>query len=309
MIAVETEQLYSLAPDEVLVRVEAAGLNHIDSLVRSGRSVFSFPFPYGVGVEGAGVVMASGEKAELTPGMRVCWTGGAGSCATYVVAKAALLMPLPDQLSFEAGASIAHAGFTASGLMMHWPLQTGATVLVWGAAGAVGQLLVAALAARGINVIGIASGSRVAAVTAAGAALAIDREREDVIAAVKGFTDGHGVAAIYDPIGLEAYETNMQLLAPRGCLINYGQLSGALPTIDLKKLMSAGSVFVTKYGPRAVTDFGALKQVMATTLELACKRPLASGIAGRFRLEQTADAYRLLDSNAHGKVLVLPHQA
>jgi len=99
-----------------------------------------------------------------------------------------------------------------------------------------------------------------------------------------------------------------RLLAPRGCLVNYGQLSGALPDVDLGQLMEAGSIFVTKYGPRAgVVRPEHVAAFVSEALALAIARPLASDVAARLPLNRVADAYRVLDSGVPGKVLVLPN--
>ncbi len=82
------------------------------------------------------------------------------------------------------------------------------------------------LADQGISVIGVASGKRVDAVRAVGAEHVIDRITEDVREAVRGYTGGQGAAAVFDPMGAATYETSLRLLAPRGCLITYGELSG-----------------------------------------------------------------------------------
>ena len=156
-----------------------------------------------------------------------------------------MLAPIPDDLTFEDAASVAVAGLTAGGLARVWPLE-GRAAVVWGAAGAVGRMLVAILADRGVDVIGIASGQRVDGVRAAGANHVIDRNAQNVRDAVREYTGGRGVAAVFDPIGAPTFETSLQLLAPRGCLINYGELSGSVPSIDLHQLFP-GSVFVTKY--------------------------------------------------------------
>jgi NADPH2:quinone reductase len=169
VIEVAVENIPPLKADEALVRVEAAGLNHAETLIRSGAYAIRFPFPYALGLEGAGVVVAAGPNTDMTPGTRVCWTAVFGSCATFVVTPVSMLAPLPDTLSFEDGASLAHGGVTAAGLVRHWPLEPGSVAVVWGAAGAVGLLLVAFLAERGVSVIGIASAGRIDAVRAAGA--------------------------------------------------------------------------------------------------------------------------------------------
>jgi NADPH2:quinone reductase len=219
-----------------------------------------------------------------------------------------MLAPLPEGLSVEAGASLAHAGITAAGLVRHCPVAEGQSAVVWGAAGAVGRLLVAFLAARGVSVIGIASGARTDAARAAGAAHVVDRSSAGVVEDVRRHTGGRGAAAVFDPVGAATYETSLRLLAPRGYLVNYGQLSGALPAVDLGQLMDAGSIFVTKYGPRAgVVRPEHVGTFIAEALALAATRPLAGDVAARLALDRVADAYRALDSGVPGKVLVLPH--
>jgi NADPH2:quinone reductase len=291
------------------VQVEAVGLNHAETLIRSGAYPIRFPFPHGVGLEGAGTVVAVGPNVSIVPGTRVCWTAVFGSCATLVAAPAQMLAPLPDTTSFETGASLAHAGVTAAGLVRHCPLAEGSHAVVWGAAGAVGRVLVALLTDRGISVVGIASGSRVDGVRRIGAAHVVDRTIDSVVEAVRNYTGGRGAAAVFDPVGAATYETSLQLLAPRGYLVNYGQLSGTLPAIDLGRLMDAGSIFVTKYGPRAgLVGAEGVATFICETLALAATRPVASDIAGRFSLDGVVDAYRLLESGPQGKVLVMPQQ-
>jgi NADPH2:quinone reductase len=164
------------------------------------------------------------------------------------------------------------------------------------------------LADRGIDVIGIASGrDRTDAVRAVGATRAVDRTCEDIAVVVRESTSGRGAAAVFDPIGAATYGTSIGLLAPRGCLVNYGQLSGTLPPVDLAQLMKAGSIFVTKYGPRAgLLGREELAPIISSTLLRARTQPLSAGVAARFPLDAVVDAYRAMDAGAQGKVLVLP---
>jgi NADPH:quinone reductase len=307
VIAVETQDLAPLQADEVLVRVEAVGLNHVETLARSGEYSVAFPFPFAVGFEGAGRVVDVGRDVTIPIETRVCWTAVFGSCATHVVAREALLARVPDDISLDDAATLAHASVTAEGLTRHWPLPPSACAVVWGAAGAVGRVLVSRLVDCGILVIGIASGDRTDAVRAVGATRAVDRTREDIAAVVLESTGGRGAAAVFDPIGAATYDTSIGLLAPRGCLVNYGQLAGALPSVDLAQLMKAGSIFVTKYGPRAgLLGLEELAPIISSTLRRARTLPLSAGVAARFSLEAVADAYRAMDAGAHGKVLVVP---
>jgi len=307
VLTLAVEDLRPLASGEVLVRVEAAGLNHVDSLVRSGAYAIRFPFPFDVGIEGAGTVVAAGPGVVMPAGTRVCWTAVIGSCATHVIAPVRMLAALPERFGVEAGASLAHAAVTAAGLIRHCPLTQGQSAVVWAAAGAVGRVLVAFLAARGVSVKKATSGARTEAARAAGAAHVVDRSIADVVEEVRRHTGGRGATAVFDPIGAAAYETNLRLLAPRGCLVNYGQLSGALPDVDLSRLMEAGSIFVTKYGPRAgLVGPDDVATFISEALALATARPLVSAVAARFPLDRVADAYGALDSGVAGKVLVLP---
>jgi len=307
VIEVSIEQLPPLEVGEVLVRVEAVGLNHAETLIRSGSYAVRLPFPFLLGGEGAGTVLATGPEVTIPSGTRVCWAAVLGSCATFLVVPSSMAVAIPENVSTEQAACVAVAGLTAGGLARVWPLQKGSTAVVWGAAGAVGRMLVALLADRGVNAIGIASGDRVNALRAAGAAYVIDRSTEDVRDAVRAHTNGRGADAVFDPIGATTFQTSLQMLGPRGCLINYGELSGPVPAFDLHQLFP-GSVFVTKYnGMRWVEGTHEFADLVSQALTLAAKRPaVISDIAGRFSLDDVVEAYRALESDPRGKVLVIP---
>src|SRR6516225_6327950 len=96
VIEVKVEETPPLRPGEVLVRVEAAGLNHAETLIRSGNYTGRLPFPHAVGGEGSGIVVATAPEVTISVGTRVCWGAVLGSCATFVTAKASMLAPIPD---------------------------------------------------------------------------------------------------------------------------------------------------------------------------------------------------------------------
>ncbi len=309
VIEVALENLPALESGEALVRVEAVGLNHAETLIRSGTYVVKLPFPFALGGEGSGTVVATGPEANIAVGARVCWGAVLGSCATFVVAPASMLVAIPEGLSMEEAACLPVAGMTAGGLARVWPLE-GRTAVIWGAAGAVGRMLVAILAERGAEVIGIASGARGEAVRDAGARRVIDRSTENVAEAVRAHTAGRGVDAVFDPIGAATYETSLRLLGPRGCLINYGELSGSSAPVDIHELFPL-SLFVTKYnGMHWMKGFDEFPALIADALARAVKRrAVISDIAGRYALDEVVDAYQALESGAPGKVLVLPNDA
>jgi len=96
VIEVAAEQLQPPGTGEALIKVEVAGLNHAETLIRAGNYTVRLPFPYPVGGEGSAVVIAVGPETPISVGSRVCWAGVVGSCGTYVVAPASMLAPIPD---------------------------------------------------------------------------------------------------------------------------------------------------------------------------------------------------------------------
>src|SRR5262245_14710771 len=103
VLAIAVEELRPLKSGEALVRVEAAGLNHVDSLVRSGSYSIRFEVPFAVGVEGAGTVVATGPGVAIPPGRRVCWTAVVGSCATHAIAPVQMLAELSGRVQRRGG--------------------------------------------------------------------------------------------------------------------------------------------------------------------------------------------------------------
>jgi NADPH2:quinone reductase len=295
VIDIAVEDIAELEPGQALVRVQAAAVNHSEGLaLRGGAYAQGLPFPCPLGYEGAGTVVTTGPQVHLQPGTRVCWAPVVGSCADYLTAPAAMLIPVPDGLSAEDAARLPSAGVTAQLLTRVWPLH-GKTAVIWGAAGPVGRMLVALLCEAGTEVIGVASGERVQVVRELGAAHAIDRTHHDAAEAVGAYTDGRGAAAVFDPVGAPTYQASLAMLGRRGCLINYGELSGELPTVELMDLMDKG-LFVTKFGGGgALDDLAELPGLTAATLDLAMRRPqVISQTGGRFSLEQAADGYQAL---------------
>ena len=237
-------------PGQVLVRIEAAGVNFNDIYQRTGQ-FRPVPLPTHLGQEGAGVVEAVGPDVHDRPGDRVAWCGdhhgGCGSYGTYALLQSEWLVPLPSSLSYEQGAGAAMQGVSAHA-MTHsvYAVKEGDLCLVHSAAGGSGLLIGQMARMRGAWVIGTASteAKRRLALETGAADEAIPYEEFDV--RVRALTGGRGVDVAYDHIGAATFERTYASLARRGMLVYYGMSQRRVPPFDLNRLPRTGSQFATR---------------------------------------------------------------
>jgi NADPH:quinone reductase len=317
---------------EALVRVEAAGVNFIDTYQRSGAYARELPFL--LGEEGAGVVEAVGDDGEgatpdtpdgptepsakrpaapepLRVGDRVAWARASGSYATHVVVGKEHLVRVPDAVEPVMAAAAMLQGMTAHYLThATFPLRTGTTCLVHAAAGGVGRLLAQMAKQLGARVLATtsteskaklarASGADEVLLYASGATF--DRE-------VRAMTDGRGVDVVFDSVGASTFEGSLLSLRPRGMLVLFGQSSGPVPPFDLQLLNARGSLFVTR---PTLRDYVATRREFLerahAVLGAVAQGTLRLHIHAAFPLEQAAAAHRALESRAtSGKLVLLP---
>jgi NADPH2:quinone reductase len=294
---------------EALVRVEAAGVNFIDILQRSGLYKVRLPLP--MGLEGAGVVEAvTSTGTELAVGDRVAWTGIPGSYASHAIVPANRLVLIPAALTFEQAAAAMLQGMTAHYLASStYPLKPGDTCLVHAGAGGVGLLLTQIAKMRGARVITTVSTEAKAALSRqAGADEVVLYTQQDFEAEVKRLTNGRGVHVAYDSVGQSTFMKSLNSLAPRGLLALYGQSSGAVPPIDPLLLSQKGSLFLTR--PTLVTyvaDRSELEQRARDIFSWIEAGKLRLRTEFEFPLEQAGAAHRALEGRqTTGKVLLIP---
>jgi len=212
-------------PGEVLVSVEAAGVNYFEILMRQDRYAETPELPMRPGVEAAGVVAAVGEAAnpELL-GARVAAplfaTGRSGGYADYVLADADRVVRLPEALSFADAAALMVQGLTALHLVRQGSPE-GRTVLVTAAAGGVGSLLLQLASGHGAGRVVAAAGSaeKRALALRLGADAAVDPVLPSWTEAVRTATDGAGADTVYDLVGGDATSVLLDALAPQGELV------------------------------------------------------------------------------------------
>ena len=232
---------------QVLIRVEAIGVNFIEIYFRKG--VYKAALPLTPGSEAAGTV------EELGPGVTGFAAGDAvasvsvlGSYAEYALVPAAQLMKTPAGLSMEKAAAAMLQGMTADYLAHStFPLKAGDTALVHAGAGGVGLLLTQMAVRLGARVITTVSTAAKAELSReAGASDVILYTKQDFEAEVKRLTDGKGVDVVYDSVGKTTFDQSLNCLRPRGMLALFGASSGPVPPFDLIQLSGKGSLFITR---------------------------------------------------------------
>ena len=232
-----------LAPGHALVKVEASGVNFIDTYHRSG--LYKLPLPAILGSEGAGTVEGG---TLFKKGDRVAWAMARGSYAEYALVPESYLVPLPDAVSFQDGAAAMLQGMTAHYLTHStYPLKKGDTALIHAVAGGTGLLLVQMAKLAGARVIGTTSSEAKAALAReAGADEVILYSTQDFVAETRRLTDGKGVDVVYDSVGKTTLMSSLDCLRPRGMAVSFGQSSGAVPAFEPLLLAQKGSLFFTR---------------------------------------------------------------
>ena len=296
-------------PGQLLVKLEAAGVNFIDVYQRTG--LYSVPMPYTLGLEGAGRIEAVGPGVEgVAVGARVAWSTNPGSYATYALVAAEKAVPVPAGIAGEAAAAAMLQGMTAHYLARAtYPLKAGDACIVHAAAGGVGLLLIQVAKLAGARVLGTVSTPEKAQLAReAGADQVVLYARDDFVAAAKQWTGGSGVQVVYDSVGKDTFERSLDCLARRGMLVLYGQSSGPVGPFDLQVLNAKGSLFVTR--PTLFHYTASREELLARAGEvfdwIAAGR-LKLRIGARFPLDQAAEAHRQLEARlTTGKVLLIP---
>jgi len=234
-------------PGQVLIRIEAIGVNFIEIYFRKG--VYKASLPLTLGSEAAGTVEEFGPGVNgFAAGDLVASVGVLGSYAEYALVPAAQLVKVPASLTPEQAAAAMLQGMTAHYLVYStFPLKTGETALVHAGAGGVGLLLIQMAKRIGARVIATVSTPAKAELAGeAGADEVILYTEQDFEAETKKITGGKGVDVVYDSVGKNTFESSLSCLRPRGMLALFGASSGPVPPFDLIQLSGKGSLYVTR---------------------------------------------------------------
>lgn len=296
-------------PDEALVKIDAAGVNFIDTYQRSGA--YKIPLPTILGQEGAGAVTAVGQGVtNVKVGDRVAWTGFLGSYAEAIAVPADRLVALPSGVTTKQGAAIMLQGMTAHYLASStYPLKAGDTCLVHAGAGGVGLLLTQIAKMRGARVITTVSTDEKAKLSRdAGADDVVLYTKQDFEEAVKQITGGKKVRVVYDSVGKTTFDKSLNCLAARGMLVLFGQSSGPVPPFDAQVLAQKGSLFLTR--PTLVNYVATREELQQRASDLfgwMAAGTLRLRMEFEFPLKQASEAHTALEGRkTTGKVLLIP---
>ncbi|MCW2826254.1 MAG: NADPH:quinone oxidoreductase [Aeromicrobium sp.] len=293
-------------PDQVLVRVHAAGVAFPEVLQSRGEYQMKPELPFVPGAEVAGEVVSAPEGSGFTAGDRVAALCFLGGFAEEAVAPVDLTFPLPDSVSYEQGASIIfNYGTAYFALLERGGLKAGESVLVHGAAGGIGTAAIQVAKAFGAG--------RVVAVTSTAekGAVALEAGADEFVLS-DGFKDavtaGGKVDVVVDPVGGDRFTDSLRCLAENGRLLVIGFTAGEIPTVKVNRLLLNNvSVVGVGWGAFALSRPGHIAEewaALAPHLESGALQPV---VGPTFPLAEAEQALLTLDERrATGKVLLTP---
>ncbi len=296
--------------DEVLIRVQAAGVNRPDVMQRKGQ----YPPPPGAsdipGLEIAGPIVALGDGVTgLGLGDTVCALVAGGGYAEYCVAAVPLCLPVPAGLSAIEAAALPETCFTVwDNVFTRGRLAPGETLLVHGGSSGIGSTAIQLARAIGARVLTTAgSDEKCRACVELGAARAINYRTEDFVAVVKQETGGKGVDVVLDMVGGDYVGRNLNALGHGGRLVQIAIQKGtkaeiAVHLIMVKQITFTGSTLRARPVAQKAEIADALRQNVWPLIEKGTVKPL---IHTTFPLAEAVEAHRLMDSSAHiGKIVL-----
>jgi NADPH2:quinone reductase len=301
---------------EVLVRAHAIGVGMPDVLIRAGTYNFMPPLPATPGQELAGTIERVGPGVTSRKAGQRVYTSArerphrGGHYAEYVTTPAEATFPLPDNVGFDVAAALANYQVAYHIFNDALRLRQGQNVLVYAAAGGMGNALIELAKAAGFTVIGVVgSADKARFARELGADHVINRKREMVGERVAEITHGRGVDAIVDPVGGPSIPGNIALLAPCGTLLVYGALGGKAqhdlqPTLRLSKNSPAVRQFTIHTWDHLVEE---RRVGMRALIDMLAAGKLHPRIHARLPLAEAVRAHQMLEGGeVMGKLLLLP---
>ncbi|KZZ82621.1 quinone oxidoreductase family protein [Bacillus sp. SJS] len=296
-----------LKTDEILVRIEAAGLNFADVYRRKGNYHLAGKPPYILGYEGAGIVEDAGNHSGIKPGDRIAFADVPYANAEYVAVPVDKAIPIHDGITSDIAASVLLQGLTAQYLTRDsYQVKEGDVILVHAAAGGVGQILVQIIKMMGGKVIGLTSSAEKREAALKAGADEVFLYHENWTEKTMAYTNGIGADAVYESVGSTLNES-FAAIRIGGTVIFYGMAGGdPLPVdprmlMDQSKTLTGGDLWnvLTSKEERVNRSSELFNWILDGHIRI--QPPLS------FPMEKGADAHRLLESRkSTGKILLKP---
>jgi NADPH:quinone reductase len=292
---------------ELLIQMQAAGVNFIDIYHRTG--LYPKELPFIPGLEGAGMVAETGSGVtDLAAGDRVAFATVPHAYAEYVIAPADRVVKIPQDMPVKSAAAVMLQGMTAHYLATStFALKEGNIALIHAAAGGVGSLLIQVAKLCGATVIGTAGTPEKAELARSlGADHVIVYSEQDFENKVKELTSGQGVHVVYDSVGKNTFEKSLNCLRPLGTMVLFGQSSGKVDPIDLALFNQKGSLFFTRPSLfHYIPDRKSLGQRAQDLFHWLMSGDLEMRIDQEFPLSEASRAHEKLKSRqTKGKILL-----
>ena len=248
VLKLETINLGKPSPDEVTIEHKAIGLNFIDTYHRSG--LYPVELPSGIGAEGAGIIKEIGSKVkDFSVGDNVAYAGAPlGSYSTERNYPIKNLVKVPKEIDLDIIATLMIKGLTTFYLLHKtYPVSSGETVLFHAAAGGVGQIFCQWAKSLDCKVIGtVGSDEKIDIAKKNGCDFVINYSKDNFAKKVLEITKGKGVPVVYDGVGKNTFKGSIECLKMRGMMVSFGNASGPLDNIDVKKMIQPKGLYFTR---------------------------------------------------------------
>ena len=310
VLKLETVNLDKPAPDEVTIEHKAIGLNFIDTYHRSG--LYPIELPSGIGAEASGVIKEIGSKVkDFSIGDNVAYAGaplGAYSSKRNYPTKN--LVKLPSGINHEVAATLMTKGLTTYYLLYKtYPISSNETLLFHAAAGGVGQIFCQWAKSLGCKVIGtVGSDEKISVAKKNGCDFVINYSKEDFSAKVMEITKGKGVSVVYDGVGKNTFDGSIKCLKIRGIMVSFGNASGSIESIDVKKSIQPKGLYFTRPSMmQYLSTKDEIKEGADKLFEKIKMGVIKVEILKKYRLEDVVIAHKDLESRKIvGPAIIIP---
>ena len=299
VLKLETINLGKPSPDEVTIEHKAIGLNFIDTYHRSG--LYPVELPSGIGAEGAGIIKEIGSKVkDFSVGDNVAYAGAPlGSYSTERNYPIKNLVKVPKEIDLDIVATLMIKGLTTFYLLHKtYPVSSGETVLFHAAAGGVGQIFCQWAKSLDCKVIGtVGSDEKIDIAKKNGCDFVINYSKDNFAKKVLEITKGKGVPVVYDGVGKNTFEGSIECLKMRGMMVSFGNASGPLDNIDVKKMIQPKGLYFTR---PSMTQYLSTKEEIKEATDLLFEKvklgKVKVNIFKKYQLEDVIQAHTDLEN-------------